>query len=314
MNNQLAICIPTYNRAEVLEELLKDLIPKIVHYSIPIYISDNSSQDHTEQVVQNATHYYQFIFYHKNDANLGADKNFESVLKMSQCDYSWLLGDDDRIVAEGITEILSIINQEKFDVIVTNGCNFDKSILKCQNIQSTKYVSHNELMLDLWHTMTWMSTLIYSKDLINCGNFSKYYNTNFLQSAVIFDYLGHKQEFNVYWNSVPLVVFPEENKIVNHYTDKLIFLFIKCWVDVLQMLPSSYSKETKYKCMQYSPISFSKLIVLRAQKRFSFKQFIEYRSYFKYAMETPFSLIFLISITPTIFLKFIYFIYVLVKK
>ncbi|WP_422555544.1 glycosyltransferase, partial [Sulfuricurvum sp.] len=50
MNKQLAICIPTYNRAKVLEELLFDLIPQVAPLDIPIYISDNNSLDQTQIV------------------------------------------------------------------------------------------------------------------------------------------------------------------------------------------------------------------------------------------------------------------------
>ena len=58
MNKELAICIPTYNRALVLKDLLNDLILKVEDYQVAIYISDNNSQDNTYDIVREAQKKY----------------------------------------------------------------------------------------------------------------------------------------------------------------------------------------------------------------------------------------------------------------
>lgn len=306
MNTQLAICIPTYNRANILKTLLQDLVLMVSPYEIPIYISDNASSDGTKSIVAALKEHYPFIFYHRNKINIGADRNFENVLKMSECAYSWLLGDDDKIVDQGIEAILNILQKKSFDVVVTNGCNVDCTVLKCPNIQTAEYCDHNKLLLDLWYTMSWMSTLIYSAELIKSANFLKYYNTNFLQTAIVFDYLGTKNNFSVFWNATPLVIYPDEEMITNSYSDKILFLFLQCWSNVILSLPSIYTKKIKYQCIKNSGLSIKVIYGLRMNGKFTNKDFFKYKDYFKYITNTPIIVIYLLSLQPSFFLKAIY--------
>ena len=51
INPYLSICIPTYNRSEVLKESLMQLL-KYEGDDIEVVISDNCSPDNTEEVVR----------------------------------------------------------------------------------------------------------------------------------------------------------------------------------------------------------------------------------------------------------------------
>ncbi|MFZ2889146.1 glycosyltransferase family 2 protein [Sulfuricurvum sp.] len=311
MNKKLAICIPTYNRAMVLKELLSTIIPNLIIDQVPIYISDNNSSDNTFEIVMEAKKVYPFIFYRQNTENLGADKNFENVLKMSECSYSWLLGDDDLIINDGIKKILELINVHSADLIVTNGTNYNQSLLKKPLLMSAVYQNHNTLLNDLWYTMTWMSTLIFSAELIKKAKFSTYYNTNFIQTAIVFDYLATQSTFYVYWHSFPLVQSPPNEKIINPYTDRILNIFLQKWTDVLLSLPPIYNNNTKLKCIRESGISLKSLYGLRMDQLFSIKDYFLYKDYFPFVTKAPSSLIFLLSIAPSSVLKTIYF---LIKK
>ena len=73
----LSICIPTYNRAEFLKDALDSILRQINENNkdkVEICISDNASEDNTEELVEE----YQKkspipIIYHKNEKNMGAD-------------------------------------------------------------------------------------------------------------------------------------------------------------------------------------------------------------------------------------------------
>jgi glycosyltransferase involved in cell wall biosynthesis len=52
MRPTLSICIPTYNRADILDHCLTELAPlKDCGKSVEIVLSDNGSTDHTPEVV-----------------------------------------------------------------------------------------------------------------------------------------------------------------------------------------------------------------------------------------------------------------------
>ncbi len=277
MNTKLAICIPTYNRSSVLDSLLSYLVPKVKCFSIPIYISDNASSDSTTDVVLRKKDYYEYIFYNRNNINVGADRNFEAVLKMSECDYSWLLGDDDIIIDGAIEYVLNAVSAKSYDMFIVNGSNRDNTKLKC-SLKSNIYHDHNELLVDLWYTMTWMSTLIYSKKIIDNANYEKYYDSNFMQTAIVFEFLAVEKGFSVYWESRPLVTYPNEEDIVNHYNAKRLYLFIKCWIDTIELLPIVYNERAKSLVMKQG-CSTRCLLGSKLKGRFRSKEFNELRKY-----------------------------------
>ncbi|MDI6731884.1 MAG: glycosyltransferase, partial [Candidatus Margulisbacteria bacterium] len=81
MNKTLSLCIPTYNRAAILGDYLKELAPQAAKYDVNIYISDNASTDETEQVVISLMGKYPNIYYSRNDKDMGHEYNFMKVLR-----------------------------------------------------------------------------------------------------------------------------------------------------------------------------------------------------------------------------------------
>ena len=73
----LSICIPTYNRAKILEVTLKRIIGQINELDnrnlVSLFISDNASTDNTQEVVQRFARQEVHIEYHCNEKNLGPD-------------------------------------------------------------------------------------------------------------------------------------------------------------------------------------------------------------------------------------------------
>lgn len=100
----LSICIPTANRAGILEVTLSSLLSyPTVDEEVQIVISDNASTDNTMEVVNNLITKFptKNIKYLKNKTNIGI-KNFLSVLENSDGIYCKLLNDYSRMDNESI--------------------------------------------------------------------------------------------------------------------------------------------------------------------------------------------------------------------
>ena len=104
MNPLISFCIPTYNRANFLEETLNSIVHNIKNIPCEIVISDNASSDNTPEVAARFNKDY-MIRYVRNDSNIGSGKNLARVIEAAQGKYVWFLGDDDPI-ADGIVEHL----------------------------------------------------------------------------------------------------------------------------------------------------------------------------------------------------------------
>ena len=90
----ISICIPTFNRANILEKTLYDLI-KIKSNKIEFVINDNGSTDDTKEIVEDFKD--NRIKYFKNKSNLGFDANILKVIQNSRGLYIFLLSDEDKI-------------------------------------------------------------------------------------------------------------------------------------------------------------------------------------------------------------------------
>lgn len=124
---KLSLCIPTYNRSGCLEKLL-DFLKKEIDNSgnpedIEIIISNNCSQDNTEEVVLNSDIYVDEKYdvkYIKNEYNKGLAGNLETVYKAASAEYVWLWGDDDNYHEGILSKVFSYIKNGKYDYIFIN--------------------------------------------------------------------------------------------------------------------------------------------------------------------------------------------------
>ena len=113
MSIKLSICIPTYNRARFLPDLLDSIVRQIDDNNkdiIEVVISDNASMDNTTEVVNSYRDKIVNLVYFRWDENKGADRNFLKVVELAHGEYCWLMGSDDVIEDGGINYVLDFLN------------------------------------------------------------------------------------------------------------------------------------------------------------------------------------------------------------
>ena len=239
-NELLSIVIPTYNRAKFLNRNLEIHIPILKKYNIEIFISDNASDDETENLVKNWIEKYSLINYYKNEINIGPDANFEKALKMANSKYIWLLGDTYYFDEFEIDLLLDRITNKDYEAVIVNSGDRVKTIENCI------FKDHNELLVSIgWH-MTQLSSLIFSKELLLSANFSRYYNSNFIQTGIIFEFLSYKKEIEVLWNrdiSIKLIKLDNTKKI--SWQKETFKIWLRNWPNFIFSLPPIYSLDSK---------------------------------------------------------------------
>ena len=103
----LTIALPTYNRAQDLHALLTVLLPQVVqHPEIDLFVSDNASADHTEEMVRGLVEGGARIRYMRQEVNVGPDRNFLHCFEHARGRYFWICGDDDIICPGTIAKLL----------------------------------------------------------------------------------------------------------------------------------------------------------------------------------------------------------------
>jgi glycosyltransferase involved in cell wall biosynthesis len=121
---QLTIAIPTFNRAENLDDLLSSIAKnwrQEYFGRCDIHVFDNASTDKTEEVLKK----YQSkipLFVQRNLENLGLQRNWRECIKNSKGQYCWIIGDDEEITTNSISVLLEVIENIKPSAIVGNYC------------------------------------------------------------------------------------------------------------------------------------------------------------------------------------------------
>lgn len=239
----LSICMPTYNRDYLLDKTLQLLCPIAKRFSVPVFISDNCSTDDTQSVIQKYSVDYDIVGF-KQEQNLGPDKNFEFLLTHASGKYRWLLGDS------------SVINEDELSQLIVNLANNDYSFVVTGTLGRTEllpmekvYTDQNTLLEELgWH-MTYLSTLIYNENVITKCNYQRFYNSYFLQTGIIFEYIAQSENWNLYFfNVLKSSSFAIEKK--GHWEPEVIPIFCKSWYLFIMSLPLSYNYKSKNICIR----------------------------------------------------------------
>lgn len=146
----LSICIPTYNRADIL----KDTLSRIVSYKsfvddVELVISDNCSTDHTQEVCEAFASQYENVRYYRNEVNIH-DRNFISVLDKANGLYLKLINDSCYPTEEGIAFMKTVIREHSSSqtpLFFTNGWARPKEeeLIKCSHLDD--YIHHVSVMV-----------------------------------------------------------------------------------------------------------------------------------------------------------------------
>lgn len=110
----LSICIPTYNRAQLLRFTLGLLVEQAAQFTelTEIVVSDNASTDDTNAVVREfQVHYPDLrLIYGCNSENIGAGRNIlRATDDLATGEYGWVFGDDDGIRPGALQAILDVL-------------------------------------------------------------------------------------------------------------------------------------------------------------------------------------------------------------
>lgn len=90
----VSICIPTYNRAGMVEKAIASALAQ-TYQNIEVIVVDNASTDNTREVMQQFAN--PRLSYHVNEKNLGLFGNFNRCIQLAQGEYIHILHSDDSI-------------------------------------------------------------------------------------------------------------------------------------------------------------------------------------------------------------------------
>jgi abequosyltransferase len=156
----LALVIPTYARAQYLKHTLTMMAKDIAVNNVAVYISDDSTDDETEFVIEDISRIIPGIRYRHNVPPLRHDLNIVQSLLWPDEDYVWVLGDTGWIKPGGFSYILDKLEGHDFLFINSHDQETeDRPLLREE--EGRRLVQDK-----MWH-QTLTGATIYSRRLLN---------------------------------------------------------------------------------------------------------------------------------------------------
>ena len=118
-NIKFNVIIPTRERADTLHHCLKTVVAQD-YDNLNIIVSDNVSQDNTEEVVKSFRD--ERINYLKTDKRVSMSHNWEFALAHVDEGYVTFIGDDDALLPGAIEKLASILEDYQFDAVTSPFC------------------------------------------------------------------------------------------------------------------------------------------------------------------------------------------------
>lgn len=175
----LSICIPTYNRAAILQVTLRLLVTQIADLKdkglISLYISDNASTDETKTVIQGFIEEGAPIEYSRNEINIGPDRNFLKCFQTAKGKYIWLLGDDDPVCEGAILKIVDVLQSEDLGLLHISPSH-------SENFGYKIYHDVNDFLCQVSYWITFISANIFrAEDVIKVKADEELLHSNMMQ-------------------------------------------------------------------------------------------------------------------------------------
>jgi hypothetical protein len=110
----VSICIPTFERPDLLEPLLFTLLPQAaaLEGALEVVVSDNCSSDRTPDLLDAATRLGP-LRWSRSEENVGAVRNLLRAVERARGEFCLAIGDDDLVLAGGPSRLVALAEQHR---------------------------------------------------------------------------------------------------------------------------------------------------------------------------------------------------------
>ncbi len=108
---KVTIGLPVFNGEKYIEQAIRSVLSQ-TFTDFELKISDNASSDKTEKICRQYAAIDSRITYLRQEKNLGALHNFQSVLENVDSDYFMWLADDDKIMPNFLNQAVATLDED----------------------------------------------------------------------------------------------------------------------------------------------------------------------------------------------------------
>ena len=273
---QLSICIATLNRAPFLRETLDSILNQISGDNIEIIIVDGASTDNTSDVVSDASARFARLHYERLQKKGGIDHDYSKAVELATGKYVWLFTDDD-LLKPGAVEAVLDATKKDYSLIVVNAEVRTKNLALClqplrvefaeDRVYGANTPDRDQLLADTGVYLSFIGAVVIKREIWLQREKEKYFGTEFIHMGVIFQ---TPLPGDTLMMAYPWIVIRYGNA---QWVSRSFKICMLNWPDLIWGFPD-FADWVKKKIAPREPwLSYSQLLFLRAQGRFSIKEY-----------------------------------------
>lgn len=246
-DGKMAVCIPTYQRPEVIEDVLFHCAETYKRYGLDVYYYDSSEDDNTRKVIESyQSAGYDNLYCIRVNSKISLGVKLEHVMMMrsikKEYEYMWYLRD--RCWCEEKTlRLMYRAMEDEHDLIFLDVGHPDEEELLICNDADAFYHRCGDYA-------TSMDTAIYNVKTMLKDDFSmkefkaKYdweYRRSFQHFLLLFEQLSKKEKPDICLLSGKNMAVVHSRKGSSTWSDKRLEVWAKRWVQANEALPVCYT-------------------------------------------------------------------------
>lgn len=303
---QLAVCIPTYNQPDMIQEMLIRCAQIYHEAGVDMYIYDSSPGDETEAILLQENKNHENIYYKHLPADIHSNikvlEAYKEIAARKEYLYLWLCPDYIQLTRQGVKCVLEHC-QEGFDICVLN-------YRDVEQLGEKIYTDVNAFFLDCaWHMSSYMATVIRLSVLADMDweHFYERYTTSGRIShshvALYFEQLAKLpavKAVHIPISSVHMRVSPFRKESL--WKKDVFPIWCEHWPDMIRALPARYQyKDEVIKKLGVNTgiLAWNNFIGLRREGIYNRNIYCKYRQDWKKLTEVPGILLWLLAVMPS---------------
>lgn len=120
---RVSIGLPVYNGADHIEDALRSFEAQ-TYEDYEVVVSDNASDDDTEKIVRDWAASDRRIRYHRSDANVGANRNYNRTFFLARGELFKWAAHDDTLHPDYLRRCVEVLDDEPTVVLVHSGTDY----------------------------------------------------------------------------------------------------------------------------------------------------------------------------------------------
>jgi len=229
----LSICIPTYNRAKILQDTIESIVSQEEFRSgkVEIVISDNCSEDSTRSICGEYQNKYTNFLYFRNKENI-RDRNFPTVLARGTGVYRKLSNDTVKYLPGSLKFLTDLLERPEVEknhpVIYYSG--------RAQGNEIEELHSLSKFLHRVSYWVTWIGGIgIWEEDADKIENSIKDCETHLWQVPFLLERIVEHNQRSLIINKELTMTKPSEHKFYTRQFYEIFYInylkFIKRFVD-----------------------------------------------------------------------------------